>query len=142
MIGGQVIDITVDEFARDEALITDLQRLKTGALIEFAVMAGATLGGANDREKSSLQAFARDLGLAFQIRDDVLDVEGDAKVMGKAARKDENLGKATFVSILGLEGAKKKAGALGEGAKRHLAGFGGDANILCETVDFVLERVS
>ena len=142
MIGGQVIDITANEFERDEALITNLQRLKTGALIEFAARSGALLGGADEAQTLALQTYARNLGLAFQIRDDILDVEGNAAELGKAVQKDENLGKATFVSILGLEGAKEKAAILGKEAKSHLAGFGNNAKILCETVDFVLERVS
>ena len=140
MIGGQVIDISVSETDRDEALITQLQDLKTGALIEYAVTAGATLAGATAKQHSALQNYARDMGLAFQIKDDILDVEGDAAVLGKAVGKDENLGKATFVSILGLEGAREKAEALGIRAKRHLEPFGKNAQTLCDTVDFVLNR--
>ena len=92
MIGGQVIDISVSEAARDEALITQLQELKTGALIEYAVRAGATLAGADKTQLASLENYARDMGLAFQIKDDILDVEGDAELVGKAVGKDENLG--------------------------------------------------
>ena len=140
MIGGQVIDISVSETDRDEKLITQLQDLKTGALIEYAVNAGATLAGATTEQHKALQNYARDMGLAFQIKDDILDVEGDAEVVGKAVGKDENLGKATFVSILGLEGAREKAAALGIRAKSHLDPFGKTAQTLCDTVDFVLER--
>ena len=140
MIGGQVIDISVSESDRDEALITQLQDLKTGALIEYAVTAGATLAGAAPEQHTALQNYARDMGLAFQIKDDILDVEGDADIVGKAVGKDENLGKATFVSILGLEGAREKAAALGIRAKSHLDPFGKTAQTLCDTVDFVLER--
>jgi len=140
MIGGQVIDISVSESDRDEALITQLQDLKTGALIEYAVTAGATLAGANETQHKALQNYARDMGLAFQIKDDILDVEGDAAILGKAVGKDENLGKATFVSILGLEGAREKAAELGIRAKRHLDPFGKNAQTLCDTVDFVLNR--
>ena len=140
MIGGQVIDISVSESDRDEALITRLQDLKTGALIEYAVSAGATLAGANENQHIALQNYARDMGLAFQIKDDILDVEGDASVVGKAVGKDENLGKATFVSILGLEGARDKAAQLGDRAKSHLDPFGKTAQTLCDTVDFVLNR--
>ena len=140
MIGGQVIDISVSESDRDEALITQLQDLKTGALIEYAVTAGATLAGATSEQHSALQNYARDMGLAFQIKDDILDVEGDAETLGKAVGKDENLGKATFVSILGLEGARDKAAKLGDRAKRHLEPFGKNAQTLCNTVDFVLNR--
>ena len=140
MIGGQVIDISVSESDRDEALITQLQDLKTGALIEYAVTAGATLAGASAKQHSTLQNYARDMGLAFQIKDDILDVEGDASIVGKAVGKDENLGKATFVSILGLEGAREKAASLGIRAKSHLEPFGKTAQTLCDTVDFVLNR--
>jgi len=136
MIGGQVIDISVSESNRDEALITQLQELKTGALIEYAVMAGAILGKADNNQIIALKNYARDMGLAFQIKDDILDVEGDASVVGK----DENLGKATFVSILGLEGAREKAAELGIRAKSHLEPFGKNAETLCDTVDFVLNR--
>ena len=140
MIGGQVIDISVSESDRDELLITQLQNLKTGALIEYAVTAGATLAGANATQHKTLQNYARDMGLAFQIKDDILDVEGDADIVGKAVGKDENLGKATFVSILGLEGARDKAAELGIRAKSHLEPFGKNAQTLCDTVDFVLNR--
>ena len=140
MIGGQVIDISVSESDRDEALITKLQDLKTGALIQYAVTAGATLGGASQDQHVALQNYACDMGLAFQIKDDILDVEGDAETLGKAVGKDENLGKATFVSILGLEGARDKAAKLGDRAKRHLEPFGKNAQTLCDTVDFVLHR--
>jgi len=140
MIGGQVIDISVSESDRDEDLITQLQELKTGALIEYAVTAGATLAGASSTQHTALQNYARDMGLAFQIKDDILDVEGDAVLLGKAVGKDENLGKATFVSILGLEAAREKAAQLGLRAKRHLEPFGENSQMLCNTVDFVLNR--
>lgn len=140
MIGGQVIDITVSEDARDEALITELQNLKTGALIEFGCHAGAVLAGASGDDVARVRRYARDMGLAFQIKDDILDVEGDADLVGKAVGKDADLGKATFVSILGLEPAREMAAELGERAKSHLAPFGKDADILCATVDFVLNR--
>jgi len=140
MIGGQVIDITVSETDRDEALITRLQAMKTGALIDFAVKAGGFVSGADDATLASLSAYASDMGLAFQIQDDILDVEGDAALMGKAVGKDENLGKATFVSLLGLEQAREKAISLGQRAKGHLAPFGEKAQTLKDTVDFVLQR--
>jgi len=140
MIGGQVMDMTLSEHARNVDIIVQLQALKTGALIEYAVMAGAILGRANVDEKQALRAYARNVGLAFQIKDDILDVEGDADIVGKAVGKDADLGKPTFVSILGLEGARNKALELGETAKRNLHGFGNTADILCDTVDFVLNR--
>ena len=140
MIGGQVIDITQSETDRSEALITQLQDLKTGALIGFACEAGAKLAGAHPKDVQNLVHYARDMGLAFQIKDDILDVEGDAETVGKAVGKDEDLGKATFVSILGLEGAREKAATLGDSAKARLEPYGKKAEILCDTVDFVLNR--
>ena len=140
MIGGQVVDITVAEGERDEALITELQAMKTGALIDYAVRAGGYVAGASDTELAALSAYARDMGLAFQIQDDILDVTGDAETVGKAVGKDANLGKATFVSILGLNGARERAKALGQQAKNHLEPWGSSAQTLRDTVDFVLER--
>jgi len=140
MIGGQVVDITVAEGERDEALITELQAMKTGALIEYAVRAGGILSGATDTQLTALSTYARDMGLAFQIQDDVLDVVGDADLVGKAVGKDANLGKATFVSILGLDGARDRAKSLGELAKNCLEPWGEAAQTLRDTVDFVLER--
>jgi len=140
MIGGQVVDITVAEGERDEALITDLQAMKTGALIDYAVRAGGLVSGISEAHLAALSAYARDMGLAFQIQDDILDVTGDAETVGKAVGKDANLGKATFVSILGLTGAQERAKLLGERAKNHLEPWGASAQTLRETVDFVLER--
>ena len=142
MIGGQVIDISVESEARSEEIITQLQRLKTGALIEFAVTTGAKLTGASANQIKGLAEFAADLGLAFQIKDDILDIEGSAEAVGKAVGKDENLGKVTFVSILGLNGAKEKARTLADRAKSRLAPYGKQANMLCDTVDFVLDRAN
>ena len=140
MIGGQVVDIKVAEGERDEVLITQLQAMKTGALIDFAARAGGIISGVDAAGLTKLSSYARDMGLAFQIQDDILDIEGDVELMGKAVGKDEDLGKATFVSILGLDGAKERAKALGVAAKQHLDHYGDGARILCETVDFVLER--
>ena len=140
MIGGQVVDITVAEGERDEVLITELQAMKTGALIDYAVKAGGYVAGATDTELAALSAYARDMGLAFQIQDDILDVTGDAETVGKAVGKDADLGKATFVSILGLNGARERAKALGVQAKNHLEPWGASAQTLRQTVDFVLER--
>ena len=140
MIGGQVVDITVADDERDAELITSLQDMKTGALIRFAATAGARLGGASESERNALEAYARDLGLVFQITDDILDVEGDADTVGKAVGKDKGLGKATFVSALGLGAAKQHAEALSERALGHLATFGAGADTLRACVDFVLKR--
>ena len=140
MIGGQVVDITVAEGERDEALITELQAMKTGALIDYAVRAGGLVSAVSKKHLSALSAYARDMGLAFQIQDDILDVTGDAETVGKAVGKDAGLGKATFVSILGLDGARDRAKLLGGRAKNHLEPWGSSAQTLRDTVDFVLER--
>jgi farnesyl diphosphate synthase len=140
MIGGQVVDITVAEGERDEALITELQAMKTGALIDYAVRAGGLVSAVSNEHLAALSAYARDMGLAFQIQDDILDVTGDAETVGKAVGKDANLGKATFVSILGLDGARERAASLGQDAKNHLEPWGSSAQTLRDTVDFVLER--
>lgn len=140
MIGGQVVDITVAENARDTALITHLQAMKTGALIRFATKAGALISDAQPHDLVALDRYADALGLAFQIRDDILDVEGDAALVGKAVGKDADLGKATFVSLLGLKGAKEKAQALGDTARAALAPYGEKGQALVGTVDFVLQR--
>ncbi|MEE9347943.1 MAG: farnesyl diphosphate synthase [Robiginitomaculum sp.] len=144
MIGGQMIDLTMGLGGGtrevSEAVITQLQDLKTGALIHYAVMAGAMLGGANAHEKAHLSAYARHIGLIFQITDDLLDVTGSADIMGKAAGKDEQRGKATFVSILGIDGARRKAQTLANEAHGHLDGFGQKADALRSAIDFVLKR--
>ncbi|HHL42495.1 MAG TPA: polyprenyl synthetase family protein [Hellea balneolensis] len=140
MIGGQVIDIYAPDYPQDEALIRQLQSLKTGALISYAVNAGALYGGANPEELAALSQYADLLGLAFQLRDDILDTEGSAQAMGKRTQKDAELGKATFVSIWGLEQAKSEAARLGQNAKQALDVFAERADTLRDTVDFVLSR--
>lgn len=140
MIGGQVLDIKALEQEQTLETISNLQNLKTGALIKFAVSAGAIIGGAALENRAILENYAEDLGLLFQLTDDILDETGDAVVMGKAAGKDRNLGKATFVSILGLEGAKEKATILAGRAKGRLEPLGQKAQILSDTVDYVSNR--
>ena len=140
MIGGQVVDMTVAEGERDLDLITELQDMKTGALIRYAARAGAMLGGAGAEATAHLDGYARALGLLFQITDDLLDVEGSAEAVGKAVGKDAGLGKATFVSSLGLAGAKERARQMRDAAIGHLDGFDDRADILRACVDFVLNR--
>ena len=140
MIGGQIIDIYAPDTENDEAMIRQLQVLKTGALIKFAAVAGGRLGGADADDLANLSTYAQALGLAFQIRDDILDAEGDSAQMGKNVGKDAGLGKATFVSIHGLQGAKDKARDLGEAAKAALSYYGARADNLCAAMDFVLNR--
>ena len=144
MIGGQVIDIRAPKLPNrqknEEAFITHLQALKTGALIRYAALAGGRLAEASAQDLKNLDEFSDALGLVFQITDDILDTEGDAKEMGKAVGKDAGLGKATFVSIYGLKGAKDYAYEIGNTAKGALLSYGPKADILCACVDFVLNR--
>lgn len=140
MVGGQMTDLRAETKELDIEDITLLQRLKTGALIQFGCEAGAILGKANKEERIALTAYAQDLGLAFQIADDLLDVEGNVEETGKAVRKDEDAGKATFVSLLGIDGARKKAEYMANRAANHLKIFDEQANLLRATAEFVVSR--
>ena len=140
MVGGQMIDMLEEESPRDLNTITRMQRLKTGALISYSVEAGAILGGASEAEHNALHGFAHDLGLAFQISDDLLDATGDEAEVGKPLRKDGEAGKANFVTLLGVDAAKERVQMLAAQARTHLAIFRNRANILLQSVDFVLDR--
>ena len=140
MVGGQMIDMAEYVDATDFNVMTRMQRLKTGALIGYAMEAGALLGGAREVERQALNGFATDLGLAYQIADDLLDAEGSQADMGKAVGKDEARGKANFVTVLGVEGARERVRLLAAQAKVHLAIFRNRADILLQSVDFVLDR--
>ncbi|MEM9570828.1 MAG: polyprenyl synthetase family protein [Pseudomonadota bacterium] len=140
MVGGQMIDMLEDDSPRDLNTITRMQRLKTGALISYSVEAGAIIGGANEMERQALHGFAHDLGLAYQISDDLLDATGDEAAVGKPLRTDESAGKANFVTLLGVEQARERVRLLAAQAKEHLAIFRNRANILLQSVDFVLDR--
>ncbi len=142
MVGGQMIDLSPERSGLDLDGITHLQRLKTGALITFACEAGAILGRAPADARAALAAYAGELGLAFQIVDDLLDAAGSAEELGKPTGQDAALGKATFVGQLGLEGARVKAEALIETARTRLDLFGEKADFLRETATFVLQRRS
>jgi farnesyl diphosphate synthase len=140
MVGGQMIDLIAERQALDIGAITRLQRMKTGALIAFACEAGAILAKAPSEPRSALRGYAHDLGLAFQIADDLLDVEGSAAETGKPVRADAAAGKATFVSILGVERARAQAELLIRQAVAHLDLFGGRAELLREAARFVISR--
>ncbi len=146
MVGGQALDLgaEADAAARgaplDVEAIATLQHLKTGALIRFAAEAGAILGGADAQARAQVAAYACDLGAAFQIRDDLLDVEGDAADAGKRLNKDAEAGKATFVSALGLEAARARAAGLSHSACARLAPFGERAATLAEAARYAIER--
>lgn len=142
MVGGQMIDISPARADLDLAGITELQGLKTGALITFSCEAGAILGRAKPAQRAALVDFARDLGLAFQIVDDLLDAEGSAEQLGKPAGQDEALGKATFVGQLGPEAARSKAREIIAQATQRLDLFAEKADLLRLAARFVLERRS
>ena len=140
MAGGQMLDLLSPAERPDLDATRRLQRLKTGALIGWCVDAGAVMGGAGSEQRISLRGYAQCLGLAFQIADDLLDHDGDEGKAGKRLRKDEAQGKATFVSLLGAERARRQAEMLVEQASDHLHGFGGRAQLLHEIVRFAVRR--
>jgi farnesyl diphosphate synthase len=143
MVGGQMLDLLAEEKGAEPlsiGAITRLQRLKTGALISFSCTAGAILGKAPEPMRAALSAYSHDLGLAFQIVDDLLDVEGSAAELGKTPGKDAAQGKATFVSILGLERARAQAAMLAEQASAHLEPLGPAADLLRQAAKFVVTR--
>ena len=142
MVGGQMIDLQAEHETFDIGQITRLQRLKTGELIAYACEAGAILGQASEKPREALRGYAHDLGLAFQIADDLLDVEGSVEEVGKAVNKDKDAGKATFVSILGTERARSQANRLADQAIAHLSVFGDKAHLLGQVAKFVVERKS
>jgi farnesyl diphosphate synthase len=146
MAGGQMLDLAAASGARlgepapGEFAIRRLQAMKTGALIAFAVEAGATLGGASTQERHSLAKFGRALGASFQIGDDILDVEATEATLGKATGKDAAKGKATLVGALGLEPARSERDALASAALEALSGFDRRADLLRAAARFTIER--
>ena len=141
MVMGQALDIAAESATEPLALdeVTALQGLKTGALIEWAGMAGPRLAMA---DPTAMQRYSSDLGVAFQIADDILDVEGNASTLGKATGKDAGANKATFVSLLGLDGAKARADELVESACDALSPYGDEAETLRALARFVISRDS
>lgn len=140
MAGGQMMDMAADHQQYDLHAITRLQQLKTGALLAASVEMGAVLGKVSIEGRAHLRAYARDIGLAFQIADDLLDREGDEAKAGKALRKDDEQGKQTFVTLMGVDGARDQAHALVEQAVGHLAGHGKDAALLSALARYIVER--
>lgn len=140
MAGGQMMDMASDDGAYDLAHVTRLQQLKTGALLAVSVEMGAILGRVSPEGRGPLRAYARDIGLAFQIADDLLDVEGDQALAGKALRKDEGQGKATFVTLMGVDKARSQARMLVEQAAAHLANYGEEAALMRALARFIVER--
>ena len=140
MVGGQMIDLIAEHQGLDIGAITRLQRMKTGALIAFSCEAGAILAKAPSEPRSALRGYAHDLGLAFQIADDLLDVEGSEVETGKPVGADAAAGKATFVSILGVARARAQAELLVRQAVAHLDLFEQRAELLREAARFVITR--
>lgn len=142
MAGGQMMDLVAETETFDLPTVTRLQQLKTGALIGFCLEAGAILGHVAPEGRARLRAYARDVGLAFQIADDLIDAEGDAALAGKAVGKDAAAGKATFVSLLGPDRARAQAAMLVDQAVGHLQNFGAEAELLRAVARYVVARES
>ncbi|MCC6925853.1 polyprenyl synthetase family protein [Novosphingobium sp.] len=140
MVGGQMLDIAGEGQALGLPEITRLQQLKTGALLGAAVEMGAVLGKVPAEGRTHLRGYARDLGLAFQIADDLLDHEGDAAKAGKALRKDAGAGKQTFVAVLGADRAREQAQMLVDQAIAHLGHHGQEADVLRALARYIVER--
>jgi len=140
MVGGQMIDLIAEHQSLDIGAITRLQRMKTGALIAFSCEAGAILAKAPSEVRTALRGYAHDLGLAYQIADDLLDVEGSEAETGKPVGADAVAGKATFVSVLGIERARAQAELLIRQAVAHLDLFEQRAELLREAARFVITR--
>lgn len=137
---GQALDLSAERRPFSPEETAAMQALKTGALFRFACEAGAVLGRADQRGRDALKSYASAFGQAFQLADDLLDAQGDAEAMGKAAAKDADRGKATLVALLGIEGAKAKLAGLVTQAEDALKPFGGKAARLIEAARFVAER--
>ncbi|MCL6635586.1 MAG: polyprenyl synthetase family protein [Peptococcaceae bacterium] len=140
LIGGQVVDTLSADGEIDARTLEYIHRHKTGALYRAAVRTGAILAGASEPQLAALTSYAEHLGLAFQIKDDILDIEGDEKVLGKPVGSDVKNKKATYPAFYGLEGAREKARQEAGGALRALRGFGPEADFLRNLVQFVIER--
>lgn len=140
MAGGQMMDLMAESRSFDLPTITRLQQLKTGALLAAAVEIGAILGHVPPEGRTHLRGYARDIGLAFQIADDLIDHEGDAARAGKAVGKDEAAGKQTFLTLLGPERAREQARMLVEQAVAHLADHGSEAALLRAIAHYIIER--
>jgi farnesyl diphosphate synthase len=147
MVGGQMLDLAAEgrfDGGKVQKLgaaeVKQLQAMKTGALLRFGCLAGAILGEADPKQREALDRYGSVLGEAFQIADDLLDVEGDAATVGKATGKDAAVGKGTFVSVLGVDQAKARLKALVGEAEDALAPFGRDGDILKMAARFVAER--
>ena len=140
MAGGQMMDLVAEGQQLDLPAITRLQQLKTGALIEYSVEAACIMNKMPVEARTPYRGYARNIGLAFQIADDLIDYSGDEAAAGKPTGKDANAGKATFVSLLGEERARQQAGFLVSQAVEHLSGHGSEADLLRAIARFAIER--
>jgi len=140
MAGGQMLDLAAPGGTLTEADVLHLQAMKTGALIRFGCEAGAVLGGASAQQRQALRDYGATLGQAFQLADDLLDVEGDAAVVGKATAKDAGAGKATLVGLIGVDEARARLAQLEAKARAALKPFGCEGHILAEAAAFVANR--
>jgi farnesyl diphosphate synthase len=140
MAGGQMMDLAAEGQQLDLSAITRLQQLKTGALIEYAVEAACIMNKMPVDARTPYRGYARNIGLAFQIADDLIDHSGDAVAAGKPTGRDANAGKATFVSLLGEDRARQQAGFLVNQAIEHLSGHGSEADLLRAIAHFAIER--
>ena len=140
MAGGQMLDLAAEGRSLDLSAITRLQQLKTGALIEYAVEAPCIMARLPAEARTPYRGYARNIGLAFQIADDLIDHAGDPDAAGKRTGKDAESGKATFVSVLGAERAEQQARFLVNQAIEHLAGHGSEADLLRALARFSIER--
>jgi farnesyl diphosphate synthase len=140
MAGGQMMDLVAESSQFDLPTITRLQQLKTGALLAASVEMGAIMGHVPPEGRTHLRGYARDIGLAFQIADDLIDYEGDASVAGKAVGKDEAAGKQTFLTLLGPDRAREQARILVEQAIAHLGDHGSEADLLRAIAHYIVER--
>lgn len=142
MVGGQVIDLESENASVSLEELRDMDDKKTGALFRAAVEMGCILGGAEQSRRRAALRYAGSLGLAFQVIDDILDVCGDAVRMGKPSGADQEHGKSTYVSLLGLDGARRVAAELGEDAKAALAELPGDSSFLRQLTDALFSRIA
>src|SRR5471030_1288367 len=147
MVGGQMLDLAAEgRFENgqvrqlDFGAVKTLQAMKTGALLKFACASGAMLGGANKNARTALDRYGAAIGEAFQIADDLLDVDGDAATVGKATGKDAAANKATFVSLLGVEGARERLQALVQEAESAISSLGDNSGVLKTAAHFIANR--
>jgi farnesyl diphosphate synthase len=140
MVGGQMLDLLAETTTLSMPEITRMQRMKTGMLISVACEMGAILGHASEQAHRALRAYSHDLGLAFQIADDLLDLNATAEEMGKQTGKDADAGKSTFVSLMGEEKARNQAKILRDQAIEHLEMFGEKSDLLKQLATFVVDR--